>query len=67
MLVVVCEQLGPVMGDQAISIAEAKMKHQRQGLFLYAYAKYAEYVLCIICRICNNKYEYAEYGVHYVK
>jgi hypothetical protein len=63
MSVVVCEQLGPVMGDQAISIAEAKKKHQRQGLFLNSYAKYAECVLSIICRICNNEYEYAEYGI----
>jgi hypothetical protein len=35
------------MGNQATSIAAAskKMKHQTQGLFLYANAKYAEYVL----------------------
>jgi hypothetical protein len=59
MSVAVCEQLGPVMGGQAISMAEAKNEaplHQTQGLFLYAYAKFAEYVLSIICRICNNEY-----------
>jgi hypothetical protein len=43
---VVCKQLGPVMGDQAVSIAEAKNETpepvQRQRLFLYSYEKYAE-------------------------
>jgi hypothetical protein len=63
---VVCEQLGPVTGNhwQAISVSEAKMKHQRQGLFLYAYANMHNMyeVETIIYRICNNENENAEYG-----
>jgi hypothetical protein len=45
MSVAVCEQLGPVMGTKQQAVPTQKIKYQRQGLFLYEYAKYAEYVL----------------------
>jgi hypothetical protein len=44
MSVVVCEQLGPVMGDQAISIAEAKNETPE--------ARTLSLCICKICRIC---------------
>jgi hypothetical protein len=58
---------------QVVEIPEAllqqKVKHQRQGLFLNAYAnmKNKYEVENRICRICNNEYGYAEYGIEYVK
>jgi hypothetical protein len=53
MLVVVCEQLGPDMGYQAICIAEAKNETPE--------ARTLSLCICKICSICNNEYEYAEY------
>jgi hypothetical protein len=62
MSLVVCEQLGPVMGDQAMSIGQAKNETPEARTF--------SLFICKICRICkiynlrNMKYyEYAEYGI----
>jgi hypothetical protein len=53
MSLVVCEQLGPVIGDQAISIAKAKNEKPE--------ARTLSSCICRICRICILQKGYAEY------
>jgi hypothetical protein len=43
------------MGDQAISIAEAKKETPEARTLFYAYAKYAEYVLSRNCNMHNTQ------------
>jgi hypothetical protein len=67
MSVVVCAQLGPVMGDQAISIAEAKNETPEARTRSFCICTICSYVSSMICTIRNNVNEYEEYGIKYVK